>query len=73
MRKKLLGNDVAPACQYCVYGEPCAVDGEILCPKRGVMRAESSCRKFSYDPLKRRPDRPQIAQPEAFSQDDFKL
>lgn len=55
MRKKALRYE--PACGYCAHGRACAVDGEILCDKKGVRLADSSCGKFSYDPLKREPKR----------------
>ena len=43
---------------YCAVCENAALlSGEdyVLCKKKGVVRATYSCRKFSYDPLKRRP------------------
>ena len=43
---------------YCAFCEHSALlhgDEYVLCEKKGVVRATYVCRKFSYDPLKRRP------------------
>ncbi|HZJ78808.1 MAG TPA: hypothetical protein VFD52_08430 [Clostridia bacterium] len=56
MKRKLLNvKEIPPSCSYCIYGR-LSPDGEcILCIKKGVMRTDSSCRKFKYNPLNRRP------------------
>lgn len=55
MRKKLFGNNIPPACEYCDYGKETA-DGEmILCGKCGLVKPFYSCKKFKYNPLKRIP------------------
>ena len=42
-------------CAYCEFATP-LFDGEsVLCKKAGVVGKSHSCRKFSYDPLKRVP------------------
>jgi hypothetical protein len=46
-----------PACEYCLRGKPSPDGGCVLCALRGVMRRDSHCRKYQYDPLKRRPPR----------------
>ncbi|MDR1631025.1 MAG: hypothetical protein LBS36_12570 [Oscillospiraceae bacterium] len=53
MRKNKLKHE--PSCSYCAHGRACAVEGEILCEKKGIRLADSSCKKFIYDPLKREP------------------
>ena len=43
---------------YCAKCEHAALlhgDEYVLCEKKGVVRATFVCRRFSYDPLKRRP------------------
>jgi hypothetical protein len=59
-----------PSCALCLHGKP-APDGScVLCSLRGVMRPNSSCKKYEYDPIKRRPDRtPQLPEfdPEQFA------
>lgn len=72
MRKKLFNEkDISPSCSYCEHGKT-APDGEsVLCKKRGVVEKDFSCKKFSYDVLKRHPKRPLPL--EEFSADDFSL
>ncbi|MCR5484232.1 MAG: hypothetical protein K6F09_01440 [Clostridiales bacterium] len=62
---------VEPKCRHCEYGR-LTPDGEtVLCIKRGIMEADSSCRSFSYDPLKRIPRKaPKIPE---YSADDFSI
>ncbi|MBQ7638033.1 MAG: hypothetical protein IJS90_03935 [Clostridia bacterium] len=71
MSKKLIGNNIDPKCAYCVFGEITADGKNVLCPKKGVMQPDGSCKKFSYDPLKREPERP--ARLPEFSSEDFSL
>lgn len=72
MNKKLLNkSSIPPACEYCTHGTLAADKKTVLCAKKGVMRYNSSCKKFSYDPLKRQPKRP-MDLPE-FEADEFKL
>ncbi len=72
MNSKLLNKKrIAPACEYCSHGTVSPDGKSVLCPKKGVMRCNSSCRKFSYDPLKRQPKMP-MELPE-FDLSDFEL
>ena len=50
-----------------------SADGEsVLCPKKGIMDKDFSCKRFRYDPLKRVPEKREPKLPE-FSPDDFSL
>lgn len=69
MKRKLTG-DVTPKCEYCKHGRPSA-ENTILCNKKGVLEKDFSCKKFSYDPLKRIPEKKAVL-PE-FSKEDFEL
>lgn len=60
-----------PLCKYCLHGRQSPVEGEILCAKMGIRLAESSCKKFIYDPLKRQPKR-QSSLPK-YAKEDFEL
>lgn len=53
----LFEEQIDPRCGYCKRGRPLE-DGQVICPKRGVVSPGGSCRFFSYDPLKRVPPRP---------------
>lgn len=63
--------DISPSCSYCAHGKT-APDGEtVLCRKNGVVEKDFSCRKFSYDVLKRQPRRPRPL--DKFNAEDFEL
>ena len=69
--KKLFGNNIEPACEYCEYGSPSSDEAMILCSKKGVVSPFYSCPKFTYMPTKRIPKRrPKLPD---FSPEDFKL
>lgn len=55
--KKLFGNQIEPACEYCEHGEPARSSQMILCKKQGIVAPYYHCRKFLYAPLKRVPRR----------------
>ena len=42
-------------CAYCEYAVPVFDEDSALCEKNGIVRKDYSCKKFSYDPLKRVP------------------
>jgi len=53
----LFWKNIEPCCAYCKYGSPVNLD-RVACIKRGIVPLYGACRKFSYDPLKREPERP---------------
>ncbi|MDR0531174.1 MAG: hypothetical protein LBG83_03820 [Oscillospiraceae bacterium] len=58
-------------CGNCRRGKPAPDGSGVLCPVRGVMRSQSSCKKYEYDPLKRKP--PQTPDLPAFEPEQFRL
>lgn len=71
MANKLFGNNIEPACEYCSNGKQ-SENNMILCLKLGVVNPGFSCKKFDYDPLKRKPKKINHKLPE-YSADDFKI
>lgn len=63
---KIYGKDIEPDCRYCTY----SADGDD-CRKKAEAKGNSSCSRFKYNPLLRKPRR-QPPLP-AFSPNDFKL
>jgi hypothetical protein len=61
MANKIVTADIEKYCVFCEYGTsvPADIDGTelVLCSKKGMVRGNAVCRKFSYDPLKREPTR----------------
>ncbi len=59
MKKKLLNaKKFSKQCENCRHGRLAPDEDCVLCEKKGVMHLTSVCRKFEYDPLRRRPKRP---------------
>jgi len=61
MKKSLKGllqaEKYQPACEFCRCGKSAPDGSSVLCSVRGVMRKQSCCKKYEYDPLKRKPSR----------------
>ena len=61
-------------CAFCELGTPVPGEGgeeHVVCPKKGVVRADYVCRRFRYDPLKRSPkEKPPLPDFHAVSLDD---
>lgn len=71
MSEKLFSKGIAPKCIYCKNGKTTDGGDVILCKKTGIMQPDSSCRKFKYDPLKRKPEMLKIQTD--FTAEDFRL
>ena len=69
---RLFQNKIEPRCAYCARGRELG-QGQIACPKKGVMDAASHCRAFQYDPLRRTPPRPAKAEFSGLKDEDFSL
>ena len=71
MKKRILGKNVEPRCGYCQHGQEAPNGQSVLCPKKGILDKDASCKKFRYDPLKRIPRG--APEPLTFSERDFSL
>lgn len=54
-KKVYYGSKIAPACAYCLHGNPASDPKMVLCKLKGVVSPYYSCRHFKYDPLMRVP------------------
>ena len=71
--RMIFRDDIEPCCAYCKYGTQVSID-RVACIKRGIVPLYGACRRFSYDPLKRQPERPRkFSLPEDGSGDVFQL
>lgn len=70
-KKYIFGENIEPACFYCLNGHQASDTAMILCTKTGPVSPTYKCKKFVYDPLKRIPKR-QPKLPE-FSPEDFEI
>ena len=64
--------NVEPACTYCQHSAPAGEDC-CICVKKGIVSLWDSCRRFSYDPLRRVPEAPPAPRTEDLDPDSFKL
>ncbi|MGN0464399.1 MAG: hypothetical protein ACI4GA_06880 [Acutalibacteraceae bacterium] len=72
MKQKLINkNSYVKVCENCANGRLSADKDRVLCVRCGIMRLDSTCRDYKYDPLKRQPKRPKKI--EKFSEDEFRL
>lgn len=49
--------NIEPKCSYCEHGKPARSAGKILCPRCGLVDENYSCKKFTYSPFLRIPER----------------
>ena len=68
----LFEEKIDPRCTYCARGIPLE-DGQVACPKRGIVSPGGSCGGFRYDPLKRVPPRPAPPKKAGLTAEDFEL
>ncbi|MCM1226061.1 MAG: hypothetical protein NC320_01375 [Clostridium sp.] len=49
--------NIEPKCAYCEHGKPARSVGKILCQRCGLVDENYSCKKFTYSPFLRIPER----------------
>lgn len=54
----IFSKEIEKICAYCEYGKTIHGTEDIICPKKGLVRADHSCKKFLYSPLRRKPPKP---------------
>ncbi len=55
MKNKLLGKDIIKNCSVCRNSIELLSGEQFICRKKGPVYSTDYCRKFKYDPLKRKP------------------
>ena len=72
MKRKLLNvKEQTPQCATCVHARVVEGDAQLLCVRDGVVEATDVCRRYEYDPLKRKPVKHRLAG--WFTPEDFAL
>ena len=54
----IFSKEIEKICAYCEHGKSIHGTDDIICPKKGLVRADYSCKKFLYSPLRRTPPKP---------------
>ncbi|MFI3115396.1 MAG: hypothetical protein R3Y12_04555 [Clostridia bacterium] len=52
---KLCRNDEEKLCVYCTFSIEATEPDRVLCKKRGMMYKTDFCKKYKYNPTKRKP------------------
>jgi hypothetical protein len=68
----LFRKSIEPRCTYCQRGASLG-EGEVICPKKGIVSEGGHCRHFVYDPLKRQPNAPAVLDLSKLDEEDFSL
>ena len=68
----LFRKKIPRCCGYCVNGTKLNND-EVLCIKHGMRLIDKPCCKFRYDPCKRVPPKPKVANFKKYDKEDFSL
>ncbi len=70
--KDYISNEYPRSCRFCEKGRPSFDGSAVLCPRRGILSPDDCCKKYVYDPLKRKPP---VASPKTsgLSPEDFTL
>ena len=59
MKKKLINKgQYEDACKNCRFGRLNPDSSAVLCTKKGIVDPDGKCFRYSYDPLKRIPEKP---------------
>ncbi len=69
--KKFFNSSLPHHCEYCTEARPISGGQEYFCMKNGIVDPFDSCKKYRYDPLKRRPENRSFGQD--YNPDDLKL
>ena len=54
----IFSKEIEKVCAYCEHGKPILGTEDIICPKKGLVKAYFCCGKFLYTPLRRIPPKP---------------
>ena len=68
----IFSKDITPVCAYCEHARKITSTDDVICDKKGIVRADSSCRKFRYTPLNRIPPKKQPSE-STFTKEDFEF
>lgn len=71
MAKQQFNKTIPHYCMYCQHGTTLGFTDEIICNKHGVMNKFDTCRKYTYDPIKRIPSKD--SRETSFSEKDFSI
>lgn len=68
----MFSKKIARMCQYCDHSRPVIQTDHFICPFKGLITGDFSCRKYKYNAIKRVPPK-KIIYKEEFDKSDFEL
>jgi len=68
----IFSKEITPVCAYCEYGRKIVSTDDVICNKKGIVKADNVCKKFRYTPLNRIPPKKAIVENE-FTKEDFEF
>jgi hypothetical protein len=54
----IFSKDIEKICAHCEHGKSIFGTDDVICAKKGLVKAEGHCSKFLYSPLRRIPPKP---------------
>lgn len=68
----IFSKEIIPMCLYCEYGKKIMATDDVICPKKGIVKADFSCKKFKYTPINRVPPKKSSVTVE-YTKEDFEF
>ena len=68
----IFSKDITPMCLYCEHGKKIMTTDDVICEKKGLVKADYCCKKFRYTPINRIPPKKAI-HAEEYKKDDFEF
>ena len=68
----IFSKDITPMCLYCEHGKQIHSTDDVICDKKGIVKADYHCRKFVYTPINRTPPKKAVTADE-FTKEDFEF
>ncbi len=68
---KFFNQKLPKRCEYCVHSKAISGGKEFFCMNKGITLPQDNCRKYEYNPLKRKPVTKDIGRD--FKTEDLKL
>ena len=68
---KMFRNNHEPMCAYCKRGQD-VNQTQTICEAHGIVESSGACKRFAYNPLRRKPNKP-VALSAGYKEEDFWL
>lgn len=66
-------HDVSENCASCRFAKPVLLTGDCICEKRGLVKSDFVCKKYSYNVFLKHPSKRRKIKPTKYTADDFSI